>query len=56
MPAVTIIQGKWQGFRVSETLTEYGRRKKLETEFLELRSKMQDIYRSWNVTSCDHVS
>jgi hypothetical protein len=32
------------------------RREKLRTEFLEIRSKMQDIYQSWDVSSCDQVS
>ena len=31
------------------------RREELKTEFLELRSKMRDIYLSWNVSSCDQV-
>ncbi|KAH9993782.1 cysteine proteinase [Russula vinacea] len=32
------------------------RREELKTEFLELRSKMRDIYLSWNVSSCDQPS
>ncbi|KAH9981004.1 hypothetical protein BGW80DRAFT_1267806 [Lactifluus volemus] len=32
------------------------RREELESEFLGLRSKMQEIYRSWNVLSCDQTS
>jgi hypothetical protein len=31
------------------------RREELKTEFLEIRSKMRDIYMSWNVSSCDQV-
>lgn len=36
-------------------LTEWLRREELKTEFLELRSKMRDIYLSWNVSSSDQV-
>jgi hypothetical protein len=36
-------------------LTDWFRREELKTEFLELRSKMRDIYLSWNVSSCDQV-
>ncbi|KAI9508309.1 cysteine proteinase [Russula earlei] len=32
------------------------RREALRNEFLELRSKIQDIYRSWHVSSCDQPS
>jgi hypothetical protein len=36
-------------------LTDWFRREELKTDFLELRSKMRDIYLSWNVSSCDQV-
>lgn len=36
-------------------LTDWFRREELKTEFLELRSKIRDIYMSWNVLSCDQV-
>lgn len=36
-------------------LTDWFRREELKTEFLELRSKMRDVYLSWNVSSCDQV-
>ncbi|KAI0293067.1 hypothetical protein BC826DRAFT_1016774 [Russula brevipes] len=32
------------------------RREALKSEFLEIRSKMRDIYMSWNVSSCDQPS
>ena len=38
-----------------EVLTEHLRREELESEFLELRSKMQEIYRSWHLSSWDQV-
>jgi len=41
--------------RFEETLTEQFRREELKSEFLELRSKMQRIYRSWHMSSCDQV-
>ncbi|KAH9998092.1 cysteine proteinase [Russula compacta] len=32
------------------------RREELGTEFLDFRSKIQEIYRSWNLSSCDQPS
>ncbi|KAH9954829.1 hypothetical protein BJV74DRAFT_891746 [Russula compacta] len=32
------------------------RREELRTEFLDFRSKIQEIYRSWNLSSCDQPS
>ncbi|KAI0306325.1 hypothetical protein B0F90DRAFT_1688970 [Multifurca ochricompacta] len=36
--------------------TYTARREELKAKFLALRSKMQEIYRSWNVSSCDQAS
>jgi hypothetical protein len=55
MPALPSPQGQEQQFYYKETLTEHFRREELEREFLELRSKMQDIYRSWHLSSWDQV-
>jgi hypothetical protein len=49
------LKGQWQESYLLEMLTDWLRREELETEFLELRSKMRDIYLSWNVSSCDEV-
>ena len=56
MPALLSPQGQEHQFHFEEMLTEHFRREELESEFLELRSKMQEIYRSWHLSSWDQVS
>jgi hypothetical protein len=54
-PVLPSLQGQQQKSYLVDMLTDHIRREELKAEFLEFRSKMQEIYRSWNVLSCDQV-